>query len=220
MAKTLYYTATSIDGYIADPHHSLEWLFEAAGPAGGEGPAGFATFFADVGAFCMGATTYEWMVAHPEVVRWQDTYGQVPCWVFTHRELPVVAGLPVTFTAGDVAPVHETMITAAAGRNIWLVGGGDLAGQFADRGLLDELILELAPVLLGGGAPLLPRRIPASRLNLTSLRRSGQFARLTYSVGPAPAATGASVDPPSSGTAGSGSNTDGNPLSGCARSSW
>lgn len=191
MRKTRYYTATSIDGYIADPHHSLDWLFEAAGAAGGEGPVGFADFFAGVGAFCMGAFTYEWMVAHREVVRWEQTYGQVPCWVFTHRTLPAPPGVPVRFVSGPVAPVHQVMATEAGGRNIWLVGGGDLAGQFADQGLLDELILDVAPVTLGGGAPLLPRRISASRLSLTSVERHGGFARLTYSLAPAAATAGA-----------------------------
>ena len=51
------------------------------------------------------------------------------------------------------------MVGAAGDRNVWIVGGGDLAGQFADAGLLDEVIVSIAPVTLGGGAPLLPRRI-------------------------------------------------------------
>jgi dihydrofolate reductase len=74
------------------------------------------------------------------------------------------------------------MARAAAGRNIWLVGGGDLVGQFADRGLLDEILLGVAPVTLGGGAPLLPRRLTASRLELVEAERDRQFARLTYRV--------------------------------------
>lgn len=186
VTKTQYYTATSIDGYIADQRNSLDWLFEVEDPTAGEGgPTGFADFFAGVGAFCMGATTYEWMVAHPEIVRWQETYGEVPCWVFTHRDLPVIPGLAVTFVAGEVPPVHAVMTEAAAGKNIWLVGGGELAGRFADQSLLDELILGVAPVTLGGGAPLLPRRIPASRLSLTSMERTGPFATLTYAVSPA-----------------------------------
>ena len=71
------------------------------------------------------------------------------------------------------------MAEAAGARNIWIVGGGDLAGQFADEGLLDEVIVSIAPVTLGGGAPLLPRRI---ELRLDELGRNGDFAGARFSV--------------------------------------
>jgi dihydrofolate reductase len=74
------------------------------------------------------------------------------------------------------------MLEAANGRNIWLVGGGDLVGQFADQGLLDEIMVGIAPVTLGRGAPLLPRRLTASQLELVDVARLGQFARLAYRV--------------------------------------
>ena len=79
----------------------------------------------------MGATTYEWILDH-EGSKWPY---EVPCWVFTHRELQVVPDAAITFTQGDVAPVHAEMSSAAGDRNIWVVGGGDLAGQFADARL-------------------------------------------------------------------------------------
>ena len=91
-------------------------------------------------------------------------------------------GVDVQFVRGDVRPVHEAMTAAAGGKNIWLVGGGELVGQFADAGLLDEIIAGVAPVTLGAGAPLLPRRIESSRLTLTSVKQVHQFAYLTYEV--------------------------------------
>jgi dihydrofolate reductase len=99
--------------------------------------------------------------------------------VFTHRELPVVPSARITFTSGDVADVHAELVEAAEGRNVWVVGGGDLAGQFADRGLLDEVIVYIAPVTLGAGAPLLPRRL---ELRLEELERNVDFATARYSV--------------------------------------
>jgi dihydrofolate reductase len=74
------------------------------------------------------------------------------------------------------------MSEAADGRNIWLVGGGDLAGQFADEGLLDEILLSIAPVTLGAGAPLLPSRLLSSELTLTGVDRDEHFAFLSYQV--------------------------------------
>jgi dihydrofolate reductase len=102
--------------------------------------------------------------------------------VFTHRDLPAIPGANLTFVQGDVRPVHAQMTEAAGGRNIWLVGGGDLVGQFADRQLLDEILLGVAPVTLGAGAPLLPRRLTSSELELVEVDRYGQFARLVYRV--------------------------------------
>ncbi|MEV6600434.1 dihydrofolate reductase family protein [Actinoplanes sp. NPDC051346] len=183
MAKTQFYTATSIDGFIADQHNSLDWLFEI-----GDGDDNsFGAFFAQVGAFAMGATTYEWVLEHDALleqpIKWADYYGDTPAWVFTHRDLPRIPGANLTFVQGDVRPVHEAMTTAAKGKNVWVVGGGELAGAFADAGLLDELILGVAPVTLGAGAPLLPRRMTSSRLSLTAVEQRGPFAYLTYEIG-------------------------------------
>jgi dihydrofolate reductase len=183
MAKTQYYTATSIDGFIADSDNSLEWLFAA--DRDGEAEQPFDAFFRDVGAFAMGATTYEWVRAN-DADSWTKYYGDLPAWVFTHRELPVIPGANVTFVQDDVRPVHAAMTAAAGDKNIWLVGGGELVGAFADAGLLDELLLGLAPVTLGGGAPLLHRRLTHGRLKLADMRQVGQFVQLTYEVTPPP----------------------------------
>ena len=186
MPKTQYYTATTLDGFIADDHNSLDWLFEVAD----DGPNPFAAFFAGIGAFAMGATTYQWVLDHEGLLenpeKWKESYGDVPAWVFTHRDLPAIPGAALHFVQGDVRPVHAAMTAAAAGKNLWVVGGGALAGDFADAGLLDELILGVAPVTLGAGAPLLPRRLPSSRLSLSSMERHGEFAYLTYAVAPPP----------------------------------
>lgn len=183
MTKTQYYTATTIDGFIADSDNSLDWLFQVDSP----GHESFGPFFSEVGAFAMGATTYQWILDHEQALdhpeKWQRYYADVPAWVFTHRELPAIPGANLTFVQGDVRPVHAAMTEAAQGRNIWLVGGGELVGAFADHGLLDELILGMAPVTLGAGAPLLPRRLMPSRLRLQSAVQEGQFVRLVYSVG-------------------------------------
>jgi dihydrofolate reductase len=173
LSRTQYYTATTLDGFIADPDNSLEWLFGRQREEGGV--LDYADFIAEVGAIAMGATTYEWILDHGSA-RWP--YDQ-PSWVFTHRELTPVPGATIELVSGDVAPVHEAMSRAAGGKNVWIVGGGDLAGQFTDAGLLDEVLVTIAPTTLGAGAPLLPRRI---ELRLEELGRNGDFACARFSV--------------------------------------
>jgi dihydrofolate reductase len=177
---TQYFTATTLDGFIADPDNALEWLFTRKQEE--EGPQSYRRFIAEVGALAMGATTYEWILDHEfagkEPSEWKWVYD-VPCWVFTHRQLPVVTDADITFTSQDVATVHRELRAAAGDRNVWIVGGGDLAGQFADAGLLDEVIVSIAPVTLGGGAPLLPRRL---ELRLDELGRNGDFVAAKFSV--------------------------------------
>jgi dihydrofolate reductase len=181
LTLTRYYTATTLDGFIADEQHSLDWLFEV--DRGDDPGSEFTEFFAGVGAMAMGANTYRWVVDHEDLLnhpeRW-TIYGDTPCWVFAHGELPQVPGVQLQFVSGDVAPVHEEMTKAAQDKNVWIVGGGDLVGQFADRGLLDEILVGVAPVTLGAGAPLLPRRLTAKQLELVELGQHGQFARLRY----------------------------------------
>jgi dihydrofolate reductase len=180
VSLTQYYTATSLDGFIADPDNSLEWLFSRNREE--DGPLNYGDFIAQVGALAMGSTTYEWILDHEfagkDPAEWKWPY-EIPGWVFTHRQLPIVSGAPIEFTSADVAAVHEEMSDAARDWNVWIVGGGDLAGQFADAGLLDEVIVSIAPVTLGGGAPLLPRRI---ELRLAELGRNGDFASARFTV--------------------------------------
>jgi dihydrofolate reductase len=191
MTKTQYFTATSIDGFIADENNSLDWLFQvgSSDPSSSDREADrFADFFSGVGAMAMGATTYEWVLEHDQLLdnpsKWQDYYGATPCWVFTHRELAPIPGADLTFVQGEVVAVHAKMAQAAQGQNVWIVGGGELVGQFADQGLLDEIQLGVAPVMLGGGAPLLPRRLAGSELSLSGVERDAHFVYLTYAVGP------------------------------------
>jgi dihydrofolate reductase len=180
--KTQYYTACSLDGFLADVNDSLDWLF----PLGDVGTTSYPAFIKDVGAIAMGSTTYEWMLRHvlgPEADHPEPWPYTQPTWIFTSRVLPGVPGADVRFVRGDVRPVHREMVAAAAGRNVWVVGGGDLAGQFHDAGLLDELFVQIGSVTLGAGKPLLPRRITSPPLRLVSVKAFGTgFAELHYEV--------------------------------------
>lgn len=180
--KTQYYTAATLDGFIADPDDSLDWLF----PLGDIEETSYPAFIKEVGALAMGSTTYEWILRNhilKDASNPQPWSYEQPAWVFTSRELPAVAGADIRFVRGDVRPVHEAMAKAAAGKNIWLVGGGDLVGQFHDHGLLDEIHVQIGSVTLGAGKPILPRKITSPPLRLRSVRAIGTgFAELVYEV--------------------------------------
>jgi dihydrofolate reductase len=180
--KTQYYTATSLDGFIATEDDSLEWLFAL----GSASETSYPTFIAEVGALAMGSGTYEWMLQHAETVAadmgspWPYTQ---PAWVFSHRTLPTIPSATISFVHGDVRPVHTAMRQAAGKKNLWIVGGGDLAGQFHDAGLLDEIIVQIGSVTLGTGKPLFPRRLTHPPLRLVSVQQIGtSFAELRYAV--------------------------------------
>lgn len=180
--KTQYYTAASLDGFIATEDDSLEWLFSL----GSVNETSYPAFIADVGALVMGASTYEWMLRHAAAVAadmgspWPYTQ---PAWIFSHRTLPAIPGAAIEFVNGDVRPVHTAMRQAAGAQNIWIVGGGDLAGQFYDAGLLDEIIVQVGSVTLGMGKPLFPRRLTQPPLRLLSAQPIGtSFAELRYAI--------------------------------------
>ena len=169
---THFYTASSLDGFIATPDHSLKWLFTQDFDF--EGPMAYPEFVKGIGALFMGASTYEWLLRN------QEEWGyEQPVWVFTHRELTIPEGADVRLVQGSVAEAHTDAVTSAQGKDIWVVGGGDLAGQFADAGLLDEVWVQFAPVTLGSGKPLLPRNL---QLEIIDHARNRDFICTRYRV--------------------------------------
>ncbi len=180
--KTQYFTATSLDGFLATEDDSLDWLF----PLGDLSSTSYPGFIAQVGALAMGSATYQWMIDHADKVA--ESAGEPwpyvqPTWVFTSRRLAAIQGADIRFVRGDVRPVHAEMRNWAGDRNIWIVGGGDLAGQVFDAGLLVELIIQVGSVTLGSGKPLFPRSTIGQPFRLVSAQRIGAgFAELRYEV--------------------------------------
>lgn len=182
--RTIFLTASTLNGFLADENDSLAWLF--AVPGGDSGGAAFDRFLAGVGVLVQGASTYQWvlehedLVAHPE--KWPAYYGERPTFVFTTRALPAVPGADIRFVSGSVAEHWDAIRDAAGDRDVWVVGGGDLAGQFLDAGHLDEIAVTFAPATVSAGKPLLPRNIGADRLALVEVAQRGPFAELRYRV--------------------------------------
>ncbi len=187
MTRIVFATATTLDGYLADAENSLDWLFVVEG--GEEALADVEAFAAGVTVIVEGSTTYTWVVEHEDLVahpeKWSGFYGGKKTYVFTSRpdEMPRIEGADVEFLSGAVADHIDTIRAAAGDGDIWVMGGGDLATQFADAGHLDELQLSIAPVTLGGGAPLFTGRFESDRLTLVETKQAGQFVSATYKVG-------------------------------------
>lgn len=124
MARFRFYTASSLDGFLADPDHGLEWLF--AVDQGDELDGIYQGFMGEVGAMVMGASTYLWMREHemPDAAKWHEWYAGRPGFVVTHRDLPLIGGVDLRPVSGDVRAIAEAAGEAAEGKDVWIVGGG------------------------------------------------------------------------------------------------
>ena len=187
MTRIVYATATSLDGYLADPDDSLDWLFAVEG--GDDAIAEGESFMAGVTVQVEGSTTYRWVIEHEDLLahpeKWHSFYGDRKTFVFTSRtDLPVVPGADVTFADGPVADHIDAILDAAGEGDVHLVGGGALAAEFDRIGRLDAVHLSIAPVTLGAGAPLFPAYVDSSRLRLTDVHQVGQFVQAEYDLLP------------------------------------
>lgn len=187
MSRTQYYCATSLDGFIAESDDTIAWLTGYEGTFDGPGAepieGTYDSFYEGVGALVMGSATYGFVL--DELETWP--YSGKPTWVLTSRELPEPTGegIDVRFAGGAVANLHAEMLEAAGDRNLWVVGGGPVASQFADAGLLDEVILTVVPVVLAAGKPLFARRLPEGAMRLAGIRPyDSGMVELRYVVGP------------------------------------
>lgn len=177
MSRTVYYTAMSLDGYVATRDHDLSWLLSRDSDP--EGPLGFSAFDRQVGAIVMGRATYDWVAAQlPPEEGWPH---RQPCWVLTSR--PIDPGrfpdADIRPTSAPAADVVAQMRAAAGDRDLWCVGGGRTATWLHDAGLLDEVWVSIAPVLLGEGIPVIGSPV---ELELVDVDRNLDLAVCRYRV--------------------------------------
>ncbi len=169
---------SSLDGFIAKKDNSVSWLESTgsvyeAGASISEEEA--ATFLKMIDCYVMGSRTYQ----HALELGWP--YGDTPVVVVTSREWPSARN-SVEFYSGDLKTFADVKL-AARYRNIWLVGGAMLCQRFLGLGLVDEIRLTIAPVLLGEGLRLFDGSQTEKRWNLKNLVacRNG-FVELLYSA--------------------------------------
>ena len=165
----------SLDGYIAEADDTIDWLTGYEGSyEGGEtdpGMGGYDEFYDGIGALVSGSVTYEFVLEHMAGGgTWP--YAGKPVWVLSSRDLPLPEGedVDVRITEARVEDLHAEMAAAAGKQNVWVVGGGNVASQFADAGLLDEVIVTVVPVVLGSGKPLFDRALPGGPMQLTGTK--------------------------------------------------
>ncbi len=176
MGKTILYIAMSLDGYIAGPNEDLSWLNSGSDiDSGGDNPYAWEPFIASVGAIIMGRNTYDlemrngWDSAHP-----------IPKFILTTKPKNPRAKEDDFFTDEDIAEVLKKA-KQITDKNIWVEGGAGVAQQFIKKDLLDEMILFIAPVLLGSGIKLFGELDTYKNFELRTARRYDMnMAQLEY----------------------------------------
>ncbi len=177
-SRVTLHVVSSLDGFIARKDNSVSWL-DAAGsvyePGISISEEEAAAFVKAIDCYVLGSRTYE----HALELGWP--YGDTPTVVVTGREWPP-ARASVEFYSGDLETlVHQKLEPRF--RNIWLVGGAMLCQRFLELGLVHEIMLTIAPVLLGDGLRLFGGSPAEQRWDLKNVAayRNG-FVELTYGV--------------------------------------
>ena len=171
--KIVFRGATSVDGFIARPDGSVDWLERPHL----EGNYGMNEFYHSIDTCILGRKTYDFAVSHgmPDVFPGKKNY------VFS-RTLKKAASSKVTVTSEDVAGFAQ-QLRAEKGTDIWLMGGAEIVAAFLDCGQLDEFIIDIVPKIIGEGIPLVaPRHRHLSLELLSSEKFSDGVVQLHYRV--------------------------------------
>ena len=160
--KIIVHIATSADGYIARPDGDLEWLTSRPAP---KGFYGIGAFMKTVDTMLIGRKTYD---ASQRMGAKFDSKGRYI--IFSHHARPADAPSGLEFVNGPIGP-FVSQLRDQPGKNIWLMGGGDLIASFLDEQAIDEFVITMVPVFIGDGIPLIARRHRHVPLELQSLER-------------------------------------------------
>ena len=173
--KVVVNRAMSLDGFIAGPGDAMDWIFDFIGPVQQE----FPEIMAATGAMLVGRRTYE--VGKRLAAEMPGPgYDGGPQFVLTH-EPPDPPAPAVTFLTGDIGEAVATARSAAGGKNLEVLGA-DVAGQCLRRGLVDEILVYVLPVLLGDGIRFSSPGLARTDLEPVSSTRSGAVTVLRFRV--------------------------------------
>jgi dihydrofolate reductase len=170
--KIVLYIAASLDGYIATKDDSLDWLFKVEG----EGDNGYSKFYETVDTILIGRRTYDWVM---DKEKGNFPYKDKECYVFSSTLTGKNEN--VEFINEDIAGFAKKL-KEMPGKNIWIVGGGELLHFFIKERLVDEFIVTVAPALIGRGIPLFKEVDFELELKLKEVKRFNQFVELSYEL--------------------------------------
>lgn len=170
--KVVLFIAPSLDGYIARKDESLDWLMKIEG----DGDNGYGAFYDSVDTVVLGRKTYDWVLEH---VEGEFPYNDKACYIFTRGEAQKHEN--IHFVNEDITE-FTTSLKKQPGKNIWVVGGGELIQLFLKEKCIDELIITVAPVIIGNGIPLFHEGDYELELELKNVQRFNQFVELHYIV--------------------------------------
>ncbi len=163
-----FYGCATLDGYLADKNHGLDWLYQT----GTIEETGYSCFYEKMNITIMGKKTFD------EIAKMENAHLVYPTtknYVFTHAaKLPVNGFVPVS---GDIVAFVSGI---SKKENIWAIGGNQILAPLLDSDILDTMIIQIAPVLLGDGIPLFTQKESLKRFSLVEVKRYGQFAELVY----------------------------------------
>lgn len=162
LRKIIVHIATSADGYIAGPNGEIDWLTSRPKP---KGFYGIGAFTKTVDTILLGRKTYEAGLRLGG--KFDSTNRSL---VFSRNPRPADAPSGVEFVSDAVRPFIDHL-RQQPGKNIWLMGGGDLIASFLDERLIDEFVISVTPVFIGDGIPLIARRHRHVPLELQSVER-------------------------------------------------
>lgn len=165
--SVFFYGCITLDGYLADKNHELDWLYQSGSPE----ETDYESFYKEMDITIMGRRTLRELekAADPGTV-----YPTTTNYVFTHdQDLTVPCFIPVSRNVVDFVREQDPAL------NIWVVGGTTLLAPLLDQDLIDTLIIQIAPVLLGNGIPLFSQNEGLKRFQLVEVRKYGQFAEIT-----------------------------------------
>jgi dihydrofolate reductase len=160
--KVIVHIATSADGYIARSDGDLEWLTSRPAP---KGFYGMDAFMKSVDTMLLGRKTYEISLSLGAKFDPKDRYV-----VFSRNPRPADAPRGVEFVA-DAIDAFVRTLREQPGKDIWLMGGGDLIASFLDEEAIDEFVISVVPAFIGDGIPLIARRHRHVLLDLQSSER-------------------------------------------------
>jgi dihydrofolate reductase len=171
-SKTILYIAVSLDGFIAGSNDDLSWLEPYEG-----GEYGFGAFIAGIGAMIEGRRTYDVVVEGG----FAEAGHPVPSFILTHHPPATTPdGIDVTFVSGDVGSILA-QAKARTDKDIWIVGGAQVAQMFINAGLIDRYILTIIPVFLGAGTLLFKNITHTGALELVETKTfENGLAQLIY----------------------------------------